>query len=392
MPQYLLQAGNTPALTLAEAQAMVDPQAQLLAAAVVTFKAQSDQAAKDVFKLLGAAVKLIKVNTTLKITEQQKLEEHLLAQLLEDSPKNIQFSLTYLGQPDSIGTTEPISLMSLKKALKEQQVKARFIEGSSRGLSAAVLLHQPVTELVVFSHEEQLLVGQTLAVQNIDHWTLKDRGKSYADRKKGMLPPKIARIMVNLALGKEMAADTLVYDPFCGTGTVLIEALERGAEVVGSDLDRQAIAGTQENLEWFAQQAGLKPRFTVFQSQVAQAKLSQLPGKVDAIVTEPFLGKPNPKPNQLPGIFKGLEKMYLGAFNQWRTLLKDGAKVVMVFPRAEIVGGQTFDLKNFVDKLPSRGYTSPVDLGTLRYARKGAIIQRDIGIFTYSPGKQPTKE
>lgn len=31
---------------------------------------------------------------------------------------------------------------------------------------------------------------------------------------------------------------------------------------------------------------------------------------VDCIVTEPFLGKQNPKEEDIPGMFKGLEKMY----------------------------------------------------------------------------------
>ena len=42
----------------------------------------------------------------------------------------------------------------------------------------------------------------------------------------GMMPPKIAQIMINL--GTKGHKNVIIWDPFCGLGTTLIEALNAG--------------------------------------------------------------------------------------------------------------------------------------------------------------------
>ena len=59
------------------------------------------------------------------------------------------------------------------------------------------------------------------------------------------MPSKLARCMVNLAHGK---AEDLVLDPFCGTGTSLIEATYIGCRAVGVDAQRRMILGCRKNL------------------------------------------------------------------------------------------------------------------------------------------------
>lgn len=379
MSRYLLLAGSTPALTVWEAQAVLSTSVQELAHHVLSFDAADDETAKASFALLGSAVKLAKVLKSAQTYSPKELLETLAELMTANQSGKLKFSV---GQWDN-QQTERFSLDQLKDELTSRGIKSRFLEGSRQGLSAAVLLHQAVTELIIFETDGQLVLAKTIDVQNIDEWTIKDRGKPYADRKKGMLPPKLARTMVNLALGSTVSPENVVYDPFCGTGTILMEALQRGARVVGSDNHPQAVEGAHANLTWFADKFQLPAQFTVFQSEVAHADLKHLPGKVDAIVTEPFLGKPRPLASQLPGIFRGLEKLYLGAFHQWRQLLKPGAKIVMIFPRVELPGGRTFDFSNFVDKLSPQGYTPQVSFGTLRYHRPQALVERDIIIFTY---------
>jgi tRNA G10 N-methylase Trm11 len=60
----------------------------------------------------------------------------------------------------------------------------------------------------------------TIACQDIDAYTKRDTSKS-RDMVVGMMPPKLAQIMINLATeGRK----EIIYDPFCGLGTILIEA------------------------------------------------------------------------------------------------------------------------------------------------------------------------
>lgn len=62
------------------------------------------------------------------------------------------------------------------------------------------------------------------------------------------MPAKLARCMVNLA---EAKAGELVFDPFCGTGSMLIEAALTGCRVLGLDIQTRMVKGSRRNLAYF---------------------------------------------------------------------------------------------------------------------------------------------
>jgi tRNA (guanine10-N2)-dimethyltransferase len=61
--------------------------------------------------------------------------------------------------------------------------------------------------------------------------------------------PKFARVLVNLSRVKE---DELFLDPFCGTGSLLIESTVMGVKSVGIDLTRWIARGALKNLKGFS--------------------------------------------------------------------------------------------------------------------------------------------
>ncbi len=374
--QYLLQLGNTPTLSVAEAKQVIGVSLEQLDEHLAKFEHEADEEAIKLFEKLGASIRLIKLTQEAQPLAGKTIEEFLADYLINLNQAKFKLACAQLGDEQ----TERLDFYQLKQLLEAQDIKVRFVEGSRFGLSAAILLHQKIEEFVIYQLGDQVAIGETIAIQNIDHWTDKDRAKPYADRKKGMLPPKLARAMVNLAIGNKSSG--LLYDPFCGTGTVLIEALELGLDVVGSDLDQQAVIGATTNLAWFKDKEQLAGSFTVFHADVSQVKQDRFKQKVNYLVTEPFLGKPKPKTEQLPDIFKGLEKLYLGAFKQWKQLLNNGSRLVVIFPRVE-TSKKVFDLSGLIDKLSGQGYTLLVNFGELRYHRKDAVVQRDILIFEY---------
>jgi tRNA G10 N-methylase Trm11 len=189
-------------------------------------------------------------------------------------------------------------------------------------------------------------------------------------------------MMVNIATQGKLGG--LVYDPFCGTGTILAEALFMGCQVVGSDLDNEAVKGTEDNLKWLQDTYDLRGQVQLFVSDVSQVRPAQFPAKVEYIVTEPFLGKQTPRPDQVANIFKGLSKLYLGAFKAWTSILADQARIVIIFPRI-ILGKHTADLKSLIDKLAPLGYT--IESEPLNYHRPRAVVERDIYIFRYTHRK-----
>ncbi len=93
------------------------------------------------------------------------------------------------------------------------------------------------------------------------------------------MPSKLARCMVNLARVK---AGELMLDPFCGTGSVMIEAAFVGCRVLGLDVQRRMTEGTRRNLKHF----GVESEGLV----IADSRKLPLT-RIDHVVTDPPYGK-----------------------------------------------------------------------------------------------------
>ncbi len=393
--KHIFLLGSNPELSLAELKAVFPGVefAHLLSTIVVA------NLPEEITSKFASAVMIAKLGGTVKILtviqedlgEQKNAAElsRIIIAHFAGRTQRVKLALAEIGR-DHLPKIQP---REIKDGLEAQGIPVRYYGDSRQGLSAAVWLHKKgIEELhVIQAKNGQLWLAQTAAMQDIDTWTLRDRAKPYADRQKGMLPPKLARIMVNLALGERIwkspveNADLTLYDPFCGTGTVLLEAAESGFRLAASDLDVKAVLGTQENLAWWAEESGTSNQVFATTQDVTQVKLSQIGERqLNFIVTEPFLGKQTPNPAQLDGIFRGLEKLYWGAFRQWTTLLAPQAKIVMVWPLViPAAGKRPYHLESLIDKIKKLGYTASSK--QLVYGRPGAIVHRQIWCFEYQP-------
>jgi tRNA G10 N-methylase Trm11 len=63
------------------------------------------------------------------------------------------------------------------------------------------------------------------------------------------LSTRVARAVVNIAVPE--VAGTRVLDPCCGIGTVLVEAMSMGIDIVGCDVNPLAVRGARVNLDHF---------------------------------------------------------------------------------------------------------------------------------------------
>src|SRR6185503_10002944 len=102
------------------------------------------------------------------------------------------------------------------------------------------------------------LLAQTLFVQDIEAYGARDQARPARDARVGMLPPKLAQIMLNLSAGPlrasaEELARLRVLDPFCGTGVILQEALLMGYSVLGTDIDERMVDYSRRNIKWLFQ-------------------------------------------------------------------------------------------------------------------------------------------
>jgi tRNA (guanine10-N2)-dimethyltransferase len=150
-----------------------------------------------------------------------------------------------------------------------------------------VVLNKTVNAKVKLKNPDRTLIG--ILTENKFVFGLKLAGiepKSFVERRPKKRPffhpsamtAKLARCMVNLA---EPRSGELVLDPFCGTGTMLIEAALIGCRALGLDIQRRMASGSRRNLAHFH----ITPEGII----VADAKNPPLT-KIDCLVTDPPYG------------------------------------------------------------------------------------------------------
>ncbi len=224
--------------------------------------------------------------------------------------------------------------MEYKKFLKEQNIPCRWVTSQDSVLSSVVVEQNDLLakgeEIVFFKANEGYSVGRTLAVQAFKELSRRDYGRPARDDHSGMLPPKLAQIMLNLA---NVSEKNVILDPFCGSGTVLSEASLFGIKkLIGSDISPKAVADTKTNLEWLNKQTSGKDSeykfFNVSATEIAQFVPA---GSVDSVVTEPYLG-PQRNLNDIRGTVKELEALYRASLAELYKVLKPEGRIVMLWP------------------------------------------------------------
>ncbi len=284
-----------------------------------------------------------------------------------------------------------VSLSVIKQLVEEMKDlftssnrSARFVlprEGSV--ISSVAVEKDHVQELNLIRVGETYVIALTSVVQPFEHWSMRDYGRPHADAKAGMLPPKVARMIVNIALGADARGKTLL-DPFCGMGTIVGEALLRGVNTIGGDIDEETITKAKKNISWLIAKYEAKTNARLYVSDATHIgdQLGSVP--VDAVATEPFLGTPRIgegkviDPSEIADIVKGLDKLYIGCLKHWVTVLKPKSFVVMAIPSFS-VGNRVYSVKKVVDTCEILGYTK--HLGPITYGRPHAIVQRNFFVF-----------
>ncbi len=139
--------------------------------------------------------------------------------------------------------------LKIKRILTKLGHSVRVVPNKTAALSSATSFHN---RLFAENKIELIKVGKdfyrVIGVQNIDAYVKRDQARPARDAKVGMLPPKLAQILINLC--GDLPAGTRLLDPFCGTGVVLQEAMLMGYMPYGTDLSERMVEYSRKNLEW----------------------------------------------------------------------------------------------------------------------------------------------
>jgi tRNA (guanine10-N2)-dimethyltransferase len=130
------------------------------------------------------------------------------------------------------------------------------------------------------------------------------------------LTAKMARCMVNLAQAR---VGEIVLDPFCGTGSILIEAGLMRCKAIGLDAKKYMVKGSLKNLELF----GVKPECL----GVADARFPPLAYEsVDRIVTDPPYG------TSATTLGLSMRKLVEQFFSSAIDIIRDGGMICIASP------------------------------------------------------------
>lgn len=361
---YYFFLGSSPKLSVLELETVLKSDFSSVSQVIYQSDLPPSQLAK--LDLLGGTAKVAK---EMGPVSAANLIQALQSAILESSAKNFAFT-----NYSSLPLTQQ-DLYNLKKSIARHK-PVRFISFTTKPHELIGLKKKHVDELNILPAKDAATLARTVWIYDSLGFAARDRRRPYQDIKRGMLPLKLARLMVNLGTYGE--PDQTVYDPFCGTGTILAEALMTGCRVIGSDLDRLAVEGTSANLAWITQKFGLaNDRFEI---KLGDAVKPVFP-RADCVVTEPYMGplldaRHVPSREKLLRITKGLDKLYRGTLRALHPLLPKGGRVIITFPTFR---ASPHDLATIsVDTITSLGYNF---IASVPYSKPGATVIRHITIL-----------
>jgi tRNA G10 N-methylase Trm11 len=399
------------------------------------------------FFRLGGMVKFCKVLTVLDTTDWNKIEQFIIqvspghAQNME--PGRLTIGLSTYGLNVNIRRLQASGL-ELKKAIRNTGRPVRLVPNKKPDLNAAQVLHNGLTqklgwELVFVRDGDKTVIAQSIAVQDIEAYAARDQARPKRDARVGMLPPKLAQIIINLAVGRldkaqrtrldEMQGGTeqrtepymkygegaeedstqhfakstrgvsdsvrkqsgasrfVVCDCFCGTGVILQEAMLMGYKAIGSDIDPRMVEYSEKNLSWLNEQGRKVCPGAVSPSQDYSLRTADATSvKLDnpgCIASEIFLGKPLstlPKPELLDRIARECDEILEKFLKNVAKQTVPGFRLCLAVPAWKIKNG--FKHVPTLDKLSVLGYNrlsfKYIRGDELVYHRENQVVGREL--------------
>ncbi|HTK39563.1 MAG TPA: hypothetical protein VL362_01730 [Patescibacteria group bacterium] len=283
----------------------------------------------------------------------------------------------------------------LKKKLRDQNVSLRLIPNDLPALSTATSHHNKLglsrnkVELLIVRANDTIIVAESIGSQNITALAARDQARPKTDAFVGMLPPKLARMMVNMAYGPDPEAirrnsgdsAPVILDPFCGTGVLLQEAALLAFDIYGSDLSQKMVSYTSANLEWLEQKYNLDLNKRVDEGD---AMTHQWLPPIDAVAAEAYLGQPfsaPPSPAKLREVRGNCNHIITSFLENIGRQVTPDTPFCLAVP-AWNNGNDRFTHLPLVNELERYGYER-IELKNVRaeqllYFRPGQVVAREL--------------
>ncbi|HMH70128.1 MAG TPA: methyltransferase domain-containing protein [Candidatus Saccharimonadales bacterium] len=432
--------GRQPNLGMAELESLYGPDA------TKWFSSQSAVVSTDTFSIdhLGGTQKAGRVSAELHQGDWHRVSMKIVQAYSEawaDLDGKLTLGISAYGFNVSAREVQKTGIV-LKQKLKKAGVSLRLIPNTDVALNSATSHHNKlglssnkVELLVVRATNGRVVIAESIGAQNITAYAQRDQGRPKRDAFVGMLPPKLAQIMINLATPsqppslklkapsrsdisesehlqpesepisklditsgakpftqtKSLSGDqndkTLprILDPFCGTGVILQEAALMGYAVYGTDLADKMVEYSQTNLEWLASTHHVDIDATIHQGD-AMTTTWQPP--IDAVVCESYLGQPfsaPPSPAKLDEVRKNCNYIIGTFLKNIGGQLTPGTPLCIAIPAWRSTNGDFshLSLTNQLEKLGFKEQSlSTVARNDLLYYREDQVVARELLLLT----------
>ena len=369
--KYLAVLGRQPKISLAELECLFSDVKQI-SPSLASFETDKPP---DINRL-GGSLKIAKKLDEPALEYLQNLPEGKITLGISDYSKN------------ATKKTAWAEALKLKKILKRLGRSVRVLENKEATLSTAVSHHNQLAEkknhveIIKLNKDYYLVSG----VQNITAYAKRDQARPARDAKVGMLPPKLAQILINFCGPLKNGA--VLLDPFCGTGVVLQEALLMGLTPYGTDLNERMIEYSKRNLKWIATEKNLTNKETYAKMEICVGDATDFEWqKIDAVACETYLGPPMstiPPDIKLKSAKQECKPIILGFLKNLSSQIKKGTPVAIAVPAWLKENGE-YSRLNILDDIENLGYnvlklknSSEKDL---LYHREGQIVARELIIL-----------
>jgi len=326
----------------------------------------------------------------------------LFTQRLKNQSGKITLGISVYG----FNQISPKDVQKTGLVLKSKLGSLRLIPNTDLTLSTATTHHNKlglssskIEILVVRGSDGSVAVAESLGSQNITALAKRDQGRPKRDAFVGMLPPKLAITMINLAAGSELSRQALdsskthddsfaprLLDPFCGTGVLLQEASLLGYKIYGTDLAEKMIRYSESNLDWLSQEIVRHP--IDYSLEVGDATNHKWQAPINVIAAETYLGQPfsaPPSPAKLTEVMRTCDGIISDFLRNLGSQVKPGTPACLAIPAWRDKNGD-FSHLPLVGQLGKLGWNrlglSSTNIDNLLYYREDQVVARELLILT----------
>ena len=377
---YIAILGRQPEISIAELSRICSSRVDRYSLSSATFE-MKDFSIDDVGGVIKAANVLLKIPNASPDKNKREIVDYLTK-----SYQHFEGKLT-IGISAYDLDIRPYEVqkigLEVKSALKKHGVSVRLIPNQTSALSTATSHHNKLglsnnklEIIIVKGSDNSIIIGSSIGTQNITSYSKRDYNRPKRDAFVGMLPPKLAQIMVNMAC-QNSKKQLNILDPFCGSGVILQEASLKRYNVQGTDLSAKMVSYSLQNLDWLAINWHIAVNSNIYVSDATKAKWQQ---PIDAVVSEIYLGQPfsaPPSDVKLKEVSQTCNSILRAFLKNIAPQLKPNTPLCLAIPAWQNKNNQLsfLPIQHNIEKLGFR----EIPLGeSIVYQRPGQIVAREL--------------